>query len=348
MMNRSTFVALLQKYQQKTATDAEKQVVEQWYTLLEEQPRQLPEKEWLELENRLWQKLQNQILGLEATTQTIVIPLWQRTIFKIGAAASVVIVAALGYLFYQGNMTAMRTQGLVRQKVKGMELVVNTTSNILPVTLEDGSKVTLHPQSELRFPTHFTPHQREVFLTGEAFFEITENAARPFLVNAGQLVTKVLGTSFRVRAQPDSPEVEVSVKTGKVSVYERAEPSQVKSNKNGNGVVLTPNHRVTFSTENKLFITGLVEKPAVLANIVVAQNLSFVFNDAPISYVLSQLEKAYSIDIEIDNEGLNDCPLTANLTDKSLYAQLEIICAAIEGGYEVKGTAILISGKGCE
>ena len=347
-MNRSTFVALLQKYQQQTASDAEKQVVEQWYILLEEQPRQLTEKEWLELENRLWQKLQNQISGIEVPAQTIFIPFWQLPVFKLGVAASVVVATALGYLSYQDNGTDTPSQALVHQKVKGMELVVNTTSTMLPVTLEDGSKVTLSPQSELRFPTHFMPQQREVFLTGEAFFEITENPTRPFLVNAGQLVTKVLGTSFSVRAKQDSPEVEVSVKTGKVSVYERDKTGQLQSNKNGNGVILTPNHRVVFSTENKLFITGLVEKPAVLVSAVAAQKIAFVFDDSPISYVLNQLKKAYSIDIEIDNKALSDCPLTANLTDKSLYAQLDIICAAIEGSYEVKGTTILISGKGCE
>ncbi len=347
-MSRSTFVALLQKYQQQTATDAEKQVVEQWYILLEELPRQLTEKEWMELENRLWQKLQNQISGVEAPAQTVFIPFWQRTVFKIGVAAAVVIAAALGYLFYQNDGVGTLSQALANQKIKGMELVVNTTSTMLPVMLEDGSKVTLNPQSELRFPTHFTPQQREVFLTGEAFFDITENPTRPFLVNAGQLVMKVLGTSFSVRAKQDSPEVEVSVKTGKVSVYERDKTGQLQSNKNGNGVILTPNHRVVFSTENKLFITGLAEKPAVLVSNVVAQKIAFVFDDAPISYVLNQLEKGYSIDIEIDNKALSDCPLTANLTNKGLYAQLDIICAAIEGSYEVKGTTILISGKGCE
>lgn len=347
-MNRSTFVELLQKYQQQTATHAEKLVVEQWYALLEEQPCQLTEKQWMEFESRLWQKLQSQISGTVIKPETLVIPLWKRSFFKIGVAASVVMASVFGYLFYQDQISTILTQSFVEKKIKGMESVVNTTSKVLSVVLEDGSKVTLNPQSEIRFPTHFTLQQREVFLTGEAFFEITKNPKQPFLVYAGQIVTKVLGTSFRVCAQQDSPELEVEVKTGKVSVYERTQMGQAQSNKNGNGVILTPNHRVTFSTENKSFITGLVKNPIVLSDAVIGKKITFVFDDAPISYVLSQLEKAYGVDIEVNNEVINGCPLTANLTNKSLYAQLDIICAAIEGGYEVKGTTVLISGKGCE
>ena len=131
------------------------------------------------------------------------------------------------------------------------------------VALEDSSKVFLDPGAELRFAEHFTSHKREVYLNGEAFFEVTENPNRPFFVNAGQITTKVLGTSFRVKAPRSGSEVEVSVKTGKVSVYESEKEAPIQSSKNGSGVILSPNHQVTFFRKDKLFCAVILQKQKI-------------------------------------------------------------------------------------
>lgn len=153
-----------------------------------------------------------------------------------------------------------------------------------------------------------------------------------------------MGTSFSVKAIPEKPEIEVAVRTGKVSVYEHEKEGEVRSNQHGSGVVLTPNHQVIYSDENKLFVMKLVDNPITLAN----SNEDFSFDDTPLSEVLNRLKRAYGIDIEVDKKSLYGCPLTANISNKGLYAQLSLICAAIRGNYEVKGTIILISGKGCD
>ena len=101
---------------------------------------------------------------------------------------------------------------------------------------------------------------------------------------------------------------------------------------------------VIYSEENNLFVTKLVDNPIALSN----SNENFSFDDTPLYEVLSRLKKVYGIDIEVDNKSLYECPLTADISNKGLYSQLTLICAAIRGNYEVKGTIILISGKGCD
>lgn len=351
-MSRTTFALLLQKYLQGQATEAERQVVEDWFALIDERPQELSAAQWQALENRLWQKLESRALGIERT-EVPIIPLWRRPFAvrrfgRVAAAAAVVGLLAFGYWRYQLSGPAEPTLSITSEPRTGLKQVVNHRPKAMAVPLEDGSTVWLEPESELQFPTHFTAGRRDVTLTGNAFFDVARNPDRPFYVKTGQIETKVLGTSFWVRADRRSPQVEVAVKTGKVSVYESAKTNLPKSTKQGNGIILTPNHRVTFFTENRLFVTSLVENPTVQPPPADTKAIRFQFDDTPLSAVLQRLETAYGIAIEVDKPDLATCPLTADLTSKSLYAQLDIITAAIQGTYEVKGTTILVSGKGCE
>lgn len=348
-MSRKTFAALLHKYQAGQATEAERGVVEQWYDLLEENPRPLNDREWKELENRLWATLEKKALGKVVLTKKKVVPLWQPPLFKLGVAASICLLAVFGYSIDKFERPEnLANREVTHKAAAGTKVVKNITEEDLPVTLEDGSRVLLKPESEISFPEPFADLERIVSLDGEAFFEVSENPDRPFLVNTGEIITKVLGTSFSVKARHGDPSVEVAVKTGKVSVYERTPEKTISANKKGNGVVIGPNHQVVFTKGEKLFLTGLVDNPKPLPTLASKVKPSLDFDDVPLREVLSQLMTSYNIDIETDRQTLGDCPLTARLSGKELYAQLEIICAAIQGTYEVKGTTILISGKGCE
>jgi len=347
-MSRTTIAALLKKYRSGTASPAERQVVEQWYALLEEEPRPISELEWKALENRLWVALETKAFGKPNPAEASVVPFWQRSTFRLSLAAAVSLVFVFSYVAYRSTTQENPSGGqAIAGENAGTRTFTNTSGKPLPVRLEDCSKVTLDPNSELKVLNHFTGQERVVFLSGDAFFEISEDPNRPFFVNAGDITTKVLGTSFYVKARPENPTVEVSVKTGKVSVYERTR-SQASSGKRGSGVVLTPNHLVVFSKNDKIFLTSLTENPTPVPSQESVVASSFAFKDVPLREVLDQLEKAYNIDIEIEKQNLGECPLTAQLSNKGLYAQLEIICAAIQGAYEIKGNTILINGKGCE
>ena len=111
------------------------------------------------------------------------------------------------------------------------------------VTLQDGSIVTLEPGSEVRYTQKFMNH-REIFLSGDAFFEVTKDPNHPFFVYANEITTKVLGTSFRVKAKQGEKEIVVAVKTGKVSVFAKSIDDVL--NKNGQEITLTPNQQVIY------------------------------------------------------------------------------------------------------
>ncbi|TCK80859.1 FecR family protein [Albibacterium bauzanense] len=86
------------------------------------------------------------------------------------------------------------------------------------LTLEDGSEILLNSGSVIKYPKHFDNNKREVYLEGEAFFKVTHNATKPFIINTGKLKTIVLGTSFNIRAYPEIDQIKVTVSTGKVSI----------------------------------------------------------------------------------------------------------------------------------
>ncbi|WP_143092918.1 DUF4974 domain-containing protein, partial [Arsenicibacter rosenii] len=136
----------------------------------------------------------------------------------------------------------------------------------------------------------------------------------------------------------------VDVVTGKVAVYHQRRQAD-----RTDGVILTPNQRVTFYEQEAHFVTGLVDAPKMIpVPKETRKPVSFHYNDTPLSDVIHHLEQAYGIAIEVENEALTNCQLTANLNDQPLFTQLDLICAALHMEYEVRGTTILFSGKGCQ
>ncbi len=96
--------------------------------------------------------------------------------------------------------------------------IVVPRGGIYSLILSDGTKVFLNSESELRYPVRFIEGNREVDLRGEAFFEVTPDSLRPFIVKTGELQTRVLGTSFNVLAYTDEPAIQTTLFTGRVEV----------------------------------------------------------------------------------------------------------------------------------
>lgn len=344
MKSRKAFGKLLQRYLEGNCSESEKHLVEQWYELIDEAPRQnYTESEWEELEYKLWRKIEEESFEPADASPEISTGFRFWRSYRVGIAASVTLLLGFGAWWYLSKPQSQSTIVSTQQLNSEVTFHDNTSAKPIRIDLEDGSTVTLSPHSQLQYPAHFAANKREVQLTGEALFEVSKNPEKPFYVITDKLVTKVLGTSFYVRTVEAARKTEVEVLSGKVSVYEKE-----KVNNENPGVVLTPNHKVTFFAQEKHFITGLVEKPLPQIQAIASKPETFEFDDTPIRDVLNKLEKVYGIDIELENEKLNACPITADITQQPLYTKLDIICATINGKYEVKGTTILITGKGCE
>lgn len=339
-MNRQSFAILLNKYLNGECSDEEQQIVEQWYDLLEE----VPDSKWniKELEEKLWQKIKGH--SFEEETEVVSLNLWQNNRFKIGIAASILLMLGVFAWLYTQKEVFSATTSTQQSITKGMLEIQNLSNQAKKVTLEDASQVTLQPKSKLSYPEHFNADKREVYLTGEAFFEVEKNPQKPFFVYAGKVTTKVLGTSFYVKNLDGKKKIEIEVVSGRVSVYEKEENNNVQSN----GVILLPNHKATFFAESNLFVTNIVANPIIQTTKIQDTKVFFEFDDTPMNEVLKKLREAYGLEIIVENEIMNNCILTADITKQPLYTKLEIICAAVGATYEVKGTTILINGKGCE
>ncbi|MBO9638216.1 FecR family protein [Siphonobacter aquaeclarae] len=278
----------------------------------------------------LWQRVQGQIRPQPVRRFR---PLWW-------AAAGIALVA--GWFIWDTGQPVEKVREMVAS-VSGSATreIRNTGTQVQIITLSDGSTVSLEPSGTLRFDTTFR-ERREVYLSGDAFFQVRKDPAHPFFVYANGLVTKVLGTSFRVTAYERDPRVTVQVRTGKVAVYpsEAAGPHPESA-----GLLLTPNQQASFLREELQLSRGLIQDPRIL---VPKENLKrFVFDDAPLSEIFDALEKAYGVRIVYDEEVFARCRITTSLTDEVLFEKLNVLCKVIGATYQVVDAQIVVSGSGC-
>lgn len=225
----------------------------------------------------------------------------------------------------------------------GIREVSNSSQKAMLVKLPDDSKVTLQPGSRLRYQQEFKGTLREVFLVGEGFFDVKRNTEKPFIVYANDLITKVLGTSFNVRATSGSRDVIVKVKTGRVSVFDNH--SNVKDPET-KGIILKPNQQVSYSRGMDKLTKTLVEQPSLVVPQENLNNATFV--NKPAGEILKALQEAYGIEILFDAELLSGCRLTSSLGDEPLFEQLDVLCEAIGASYKVVDAQIVVHGKKCE
>ena len=224
---------------------------------------------------------------------------------------------------------------------------VNGADTVRLIILPDGSKVRLKGKSKLTYSPGFSNSSiREVYLNGEAFFEIKRNAAKPFFVLTRNIITKVLGTSFTVRDYSLDKKALVSVRTGKVSVFKTGNLSAPlsKGNEPG-GILVTSNQELVYSHDSDEMLKTLTEKPELIIAPVPA---TFSFNATPVSQVFKIMQDAYGIPIMYDGDVIATCSLSATMEEGSFYERLDIICKAINASYEMVDGNIIITSNGCK
>lgn len=297
----------------------------------------------------VWNKVQANINENEISYQkeTPVVPLFQKKWKKYYAIAAAVTILFSSYFIYQyfSNSTNYNNLSSYGSKVS---IETNTTNLKKTIMLEDGTQVVLNPNASISFPIHFGTDKREVSLTGNAFFEVTKNPEKPFIVYRNNIVTKVLGTSFTIETDSSSNDISVAVHTGRVQVFEQTEKSQVNTKAlTSNGVIITPNQKTVYSVKNKSFQTSLVAVPLPIACKQIAKNY-FDFNRQSVGVVIEKIQQVYGLEIVLENDALNKCIFTGNLDDENLFEKLDIVSTAINASYEISGTKILLKGKGCK
>jgi transmembrane sensor len=339
-MNKHHFHTLLSRYRSGDCTEQERRLVENWFALIDGQTLEHSYQENQQIEDRLWNAIQGRTQSASSLKGKVLPFLFN---WRWAAAAVFFLIVWGEYHFNRKRADRADEEMVAGRFPQGLITKTNDSTVPVRINLEDGSEVSLSPKAVVQYPVTFAGRKREVFLKGKAYFHVARNAEKPFFVYTGAVATQVLGTSFWVDMADDANAVEVSVVTGKVSVFQRNKFDDVVDGNRKNGVVLSPNQRVKYTHGDQSFVTSLVEEPVMLD----AFAGRFKFDDTPLTEVVEVLEKAYGIEVVLENEKFKNCLFTADINRQPMFTKLDLISAAVNARYEVQGTRILLSGKGC-
>ncbi|MGE6355480.1 FecR family protein [Flavobacterium sp. NPDC079362] len=198
------------------------------------------------------------------------------------------------------------------------------------ITLSDGTQIWLNAGSLLKYPTKFKGGTREVYLTGEAFFDVAKDKEHPFIIHTDKMDTKVLGTSFNVQAYPDHATQEVSVLTGRVNV---------KSTFTEENVYVTPGQKVVFKSQNNK-LQAFTDIP--VNSISLWRKNIIVFEDAPLPEVIATINRNYNVAIQIENKNLNNLKISAYFKELPVGQVVALVCNIINANYKIESGTYII------
>ncbi|TKK71027.1 DUF4974 domain-containing protein [Ilyomonas limi] len=255
-----------------------------------------------------------------------------------GIAATVILLVGVG-LFYVMMKKKQAPAGISditlfeksfnpieKQNVKG------TKSSIV---LSDGSKIWLNADSKLEYPGVFEGKTREVYLSGEAFFEVAKNPARPFIIHLDNGTVRVLGTSFNIKAYKGSEVVETSVSTGRVAFI----PKKKKAHNTNDTTFLTHNIKAVYSVE-----TGEIRTLATVSSDDKAWTEGkLIFKALTFKDIATELERTFGKKIVFEDEDIKQYRLTGSFGNNSLDEILYYLSLSKPFAYHISDEEIVIN-----
>lgn len=255
----------------------------------------------------------NQRIGY-TESQTAYIPFHQK-LLRIAAVLIPLFIMASGYLYYTQN------------KLIEISVAYGETRHLF---LPDSSEIWINSGSSIKYPKVFADDQRQIYLEGEAYFSVTKNPAKPFIVKTDPLSVKVLGTKFNVKAYPGDENITTTLTSGKVEVFTQLQESQI----------LRPNEQLIYNINTSAMNTEQVlpaETNAWLAGQILFINSSF-------NEIKQILERHF--DVTIDDK--TTIPASRSYTVKFLKGEtlieiLDVLKDVVGFTYRQQGEKIVLS-----
>jgi transmembrane sensor len=239
-------------------------------------------------------------------------------------AASVIVIIGLGTWFNYSTAIENLLFPLVYEKS------VTQSGENATICLSDGTLIHLNAESVLKYPSKFSGNTREVYLEGEAFFEVAKDKKHPFIIHSSKMDTKVVGTSFNILAYPNQKNQEVSVVTGKVSV------SSTVTKQN---VLVFPGQKATIEKEtNNLKAYSQINISAIASW---RKNI-LVFEDVTVNEVIATMERHYGVKIKIQNESLQNLIINASFEEAEPEQVLNLLCKSIDASFKQEKNSYII------
>jgi ferric-dicitrate binding protein FerR (iron transport regulator) len=196
-----------------------------------------------------------------------------------------------------------------------------TAQVISEKTLSDGSIVKLNQNSELKYPEEFDDLNREVSLTGEAFFKVSPNPKKPFIIHSGFVEVKVVGTSFNIKTYPDGEFIEVFVIEGKVLLY-TVNNQLIKID----SIFLEAGNKGVFEKRSSLLKKTDQTDGSELFWI----NNTLIFNKTPLETVFSEIEEKYNVKITLKNKEIEGLRLTTSFAEQPIDSIMMVIAKSFD------------------
>ncbi len=330
-MTESEFIQLLDRFEKGLCTPREKELLEQWLDAMKEGGS--PFKSSSE-KNRIKMALHKSIYRKAKISQgrsmlfspfegQVNVGMWLRV------AASILIAVALGY-------------GLLKSDIMGHSRSVYKTEagQKTTIILPDNTTVTLNGNSSLSYRDNWNEEKfRSVDLSGEAYFEVTSNAQKPFVVNTAGISIKVLGTTFNVKSYDEDERVETTLVEGKVSIEK-----MTKGHPAHEIIELSPDQKATFNKESRKIILEQVKPESEAAWI----RGSLVFEDEPFSEIIKDLERLYGVKIFVKDKAALQCTFNIRLEGESLEEVLKLFSLSEDVKYRIEDRQAWIEGSLCD
>ncbi|SHE65556.1 FecR family protein [Mariniphaga anaerophila] len=246
-----------------------------------------------------------------------------RFISLMSRAAAIILIPVLAFLFYTISENKKLTHQIATVSVDSLEIIAPVGSRTV-VELNDGSVVHLNCGSRLKYPQNFWGQTRGVTLSGEGYFEVAHNPDKPFVVTAGRVDIKALGTVFNVNAYPENNDIATTLVEGKVLVEEIMNSGRVETVSE-----MKPGQHVKFDKTTGEINSSLVKVDKYIA----WKDGKLVFENEPIDGVAQRLSRMFNVDIQVD-EGVEKFNYTVTFVDEPLFQILELLSVATPIKYE--------------
>lgn len=356
-MERSDFQNLLLRYRQGLCSEEEVRKIHRWFSELNEQSElDISPEERDAIRSRIEKGISLHIdRDIPDSRQP---PAGKRLLFRWWYVAAFLLIGSVSVYYLLPTEIASPGTGVALTEVPGEEsdvpenLVIrrNTGKNLVRIALEDGSKITLLPNSELSYVKDFLAEKREVYLKGNAFFDIVPDSTRPFLVYHSKLVTQVLGTSFWIKTNSRSKTQEVEVVTGTVRLYEQKPEAPGVANRKKE-IILKPNQKGTYFEERGNLAQSSTLKTSFPTDSlpVAEEQQEIAFRNATLEVIKSTLEDLFKTDIVLSDTGLSNCTFTGDVSNLPLTEIIGLISRSIgKIEFETIGNQIVVYGEGCK
>lgn len=238
---------------------------------------------------------------------------WLQNSRVIALAASIVLVASVTVL---STFTAPQKSPPREDPITWAQQTNSAGAHQL-ISLNDGTKITLNAGSTLSYPVAFGSQQRLVRLTGEAFFDVAHDKARPFVVETTTVAIRVLGTRFNVRAFEDGTSAQVTVVEGRVNVT----PTHSQTNHVNAPIALAPGQRYSFEPDTgaeSVHAVAVAEPPGWIQD-------KIIWDREPLPAAMRELGRLFNLTVELADPELSSLSVTGRFQTESVQDILELL-----------------------